>query len=166
MRPGSVHRHPREKRDEAASLSCAIHPAAAALMQEGHRRFFRFAFIGVIGFVVDSAVVAILVRLLAVGPYQARLCSYFFAVTATWWLNRRFTFHSSSPPLPEFLTFLVANAFGAMINLLVYAAIIAWRGAAGWMPVLGVAVGSLAGLSTNFFLSSKVVFAKSWRQRL
>jgi hypothetical protein len=43
---------------------------------------------------------------------------------------------------------------------LVYAAIIAWRGADGWMPVIAVGAGSLAGLSTNFFLSSKVVFAK------
>jgi putative flippase GtrA len=130
-------------------------------MRNGRRRFFRFAFIGVIGFGVDAAAVAVFVRLLGVGPYQARLGSYFFAVATTWWLNRRFTFHSTSPPGREFVAFLVANAFGAMINLLVYAAIIAWRGAGGWMPVIGVAAGSLAGLSTNFLLSSKVVFAKS-----
>jgi putative flippase GtrA len=129
-------------------------------MRARREQFFRFAFIGVIGFGVDAGVVAVLVRLLAVGPYQARLCSYFFAVATTWWLNRRFTFHSTSPPGREFVTFLIANAFGAMINLLVYAAIIAWRGAAGWTPVIAVGVGSLAGLSTNFFLSSKVVFAK------
>jgi putative flippase GtrA len=129
-------------------------------MRTRREQFLRFAFIGVIGFGVDAAVVAVLVRLLAVGPYQARLCSYFFAVATTWWLNRRFTFHSTRPPGREFVAFLVANAFGAGINLLVYAAIIAWRGADGWMPVIAVGAGSLAGLSTNFFLSSKVVFAK------
>jgi putative flippase GtrA len=81
-------------------------------------------------------------------------------VATTWWLNRRFTFHSTSPPLKEFAAFLVANSFGAIINLLVYAAIIAWRGAAGWTPVIAVAAGSLAGLCTNFFLSSTMVFSK------
>jgi putative flippase GtrA len=129
-------------------------------MARRHQQFLRFALVGVAGFIVDAGVVALLVRGLSVGAYQARPCSYLFAVATTWWLNRRFTFHSSSPPLKEFLAFLVANAFGAIINLLVYAAIIAWRGAAGWTPVIAVAAGSLAGLFTNFFLSSRVVFSK------
>jgi putative flippase GtrA len=123
-------------------------------------RFFRFAIVGVIGFGVDAGVVAALIRVLAVDAYQARICSYFFAAATTWWLNRRFTFHSASPPAREFLTFLLANAFGALINLGVYSAIIAWRGSGGWIPVIAVAIGSLAGLFTNFFLSSKLVFAK------
>jgi len=111
-------------------------------------RFFRFAIVGVIGFGVDAGVVAALIRVLAVDAYQARICSYFFAAATTWWLNRRFTFHSASPPAREFLTFLLASA------------IIAWRGSGGWIPVIAVAIGSLAGLFTNFFLSSKLVFAK------
>jgi putative flippase GtrA len=112
----------------------------------------------VVGFGVDAGVVAIVVHLLNVGPYQARLCSYLFAVATTWWLNRRYTFRSTAPPLREFVAFLLANAFGASINLLVYAGIIAWRGSAGWLPIVAVAAGSLAGLSTNFLFSSKVVF--------
>jgi putative flippase GtrA len=127
-------------------------------------QFFRFAVVGVAGFVVDAGVVAILVRLLSAGAYQARICSYFFAVSTTWWLNRRFTFHSASPPAREFVAFLLANAFGAMINLSVYAGIIAWRGSAGWMPVIAVAIGSLAGLCTNFVLSRKVVFSRPRRK--
>jgi putative flippase GtrA len=129
-------------------------------MPSRQEQFLRFALVGVAGFIVDAGVVALLVRGLSVGAYAARPCSYLFAVATTWWLNRRFTFHSSSPPLKEFAAFLVANAFGAIINLLVYAAIIAWRGAAGWTPVIAVATGSLAGLFTNFFLSSTLVFSK------
>jgi putative flippase GtrA len=127
-------------------------------MRDQRKAFVGFAIIGVVGFGVDAAVVAIAVRGLGFSPYQARLCSYLFAVATTWWLNRRYTFRSTAPPLREFLAFLLANAFGASINLLVYAGIIAWRGSAGWMPILAVAVGSLAGLSTNFLFSSKVVF--------
>jgi putative flippase GtrA len=129
-------------------------------MSTGRGQFFRFAVVGVAGFIVDASVVAVLVGVLSVGAYQARLCSYFFAVATTWWLNRRFTFHSSAPPAREFAAFLLANAFGAAINLLVYAGVIAWRGAGGWIPVAAVAAGSLAGLFTNFFLSSRLVFAK------
>ena len=122
--------------------------------------FVRFASIGVVGFLVDAAVVAALVRGFGVGAYQARPFSYLFAVTTTWWLNRQFTFASRNPKVREYLTFIVTNAFGAGINLLAYAALIAWRGSGGWNPIIGVAVGSVAGLFSNFFLSSKVVFRR------
>jgi putative flippase GtrA len=129
-------------------------------MRSRSELFIRFALVGVVGFLVDAGVVAILVRLLGVGPYPARACSYLFAVTTTWSLNRQFTFESSSPPFREFLAFLLTNGLGATINLLVYAVLIAWRGSAGLMPVIGVAVGSLAGLLVNFVFSSKLVFSK------
>ena len=128
-------------------------------MQERRRQFFRFAAIGVIGFVVDAGVIALLVRVMGLGAYQARLVSYFFAVATTWWFNRRFTFGSTRPPLREFLEFVAANAFGATINLGAYAAIVSWQGSSGWIPIAGVAIGSLAGLTTNFMLSSRVVFS-------
>jgi putative flippase GtrA len=119
-------------------------------MRDQRKAFLGFAIIGVVGFGVDAAVVAIAVHVLGFSPYQARLCSYLFAVATTWWLNRRYTFRSTAPPFREFLAFLLANAFGASI--------IAWRGSAGWLPIFAVAVGSLAGLSINFLFSSKVVF--------
>jgi putative flippase GtrA len=128
-------------------------------VQERQRQFFRFAAIGVIGFMVDAGVIALLVRVMDVGAYQARLPSYFFAVATTWWFNRRFTFGSTRPPLREFLEFVAANAFGAAINLGAYATLIAWLGSSGWIPIAAVAVGSLAGLTTNFMLSSRVVFS-------
>ncbi len=52
--------------------------------ERGRRELFiRFSLIGVVGFLVDALVVAVLVRLLGVGAYQARPISYLFAVTAT-----------------------------------------------------------------------------------
>lgn len=128
-------------------------------MQERRRQFLRFAAIGVIGFAVDAGVVALLVRVLGWGAYQARPVSYVCAVATTWWLNRRFTFASKRPPLREFLQFVAANTLGAAINLGAYVAILAWLGSSGWIPIAAVAVGSLAGLAMNFTLSSRVVFA-------
>jgi putative flippase GtrA len=128
-------------------------------MLKRYGRFLRFALVGVAGFLVDAAVVAVLIRVLAIGPYQARIGSYLFAVSTTWWLNRRFTFRSTRPPARELATFILTNAFGAMVNLAVYAAIIAWFGSGGWIPVIAVAIGSLMGLCINFLLSSKIVFS-------
>jgi putative flippase GtrA len=125
--------------------------------------FIRFALVGVIGFVVDAGVVAFLVRVLGIGAYQARLGSYLAAVTTTWWLNRQFTFESKSAPLRQFIAFLLTNSFGAGINLAVYAGIIAWRGSAGWIPIMAVGAGSLAGLGCNFIFSSKLVFSTQRR---
>jgi putative flippase GtrA len=122
-------------------------------------QFLRFAAVGVAGFVADAGAVTLLVRGLGVGPYEARVGSYLCAVTTTWWLNRHFTFHSTSPPLREFVAFLLANSLGAFLNLGVYAAIIAWQGSAGWIPVVAVAAGSFAGLCANFLMSSKMVFS-------
>jgi putative flippase GtrA len=130
-------------------------------MRARRELFLRFACVGVVGFVVDASAVALLVRLLGVGPYQARLGSYFCAVTVTWWLNRQFTFASKGAPFPEFLKFVATNAFGATINLLVYAVLIYWRGTDGWMPVIAVGAGSIAGLFTNFALSSRLVFHRA-----
>jgi putative flippase GtrA len=124
-----------------------------------YERFLRFALVGVAGFLVDASVVAVLIRVFAIGPYQARIGSYLFAVTTTWWLNRRFTFRSTSPPARELAAFALTNALGALVNLSVYAAIIAWCGSLGWIPVAAVAVGSLMGLCINFLLSSKIVFS-------
>ena len=121
-------------------------------------QFLRFAAVGVAGFAADAGAVALLVRGLGVGPYEARVGSYLCAVTTTWWLNRHFTFHSTSPPLREFIAFLLANSLGACLNLGVYAGIIAWRGSGGWIPVMAVGAGSCAGLCANFLMSSKMVF--------
>ncbi|MFM7402829.1 MAG: GtrA family protein [Erythrobacter sp.] len=121
-------------------------------------RFIRFALVGAAGFVVDAGVLYAGLAL-GLGLYLGRACSYLFAATFTWALNRRFTFAASSPPrLAEWLRFVLANANGGIVNYLTYAALVGWG--PGWLghPVLAVAAGSLAGLGINFAASERFVF--------
>jgi putative flippase GtrA len=129
-------------------------------VEEGQRRFVSFAVVGVVGFVVDASVVWMAIHWLKIGPYVARIGSYLAAATVTWWLNRTFTFRSTSPAQSEFVKFLIGNSLGAALNFAIYSAIIAFFGAANWLPVAAVAAGSLAGLCVNFVVSSNFVFQR------
>jgi putative flippase GtrA len=121
--------------------------------------FFRFAAVGVAGFVVDTAVLYAVKGML--GLYLGRIVSYLAAATLTWALNRRFTFVTAThaPKFKQWLEFLVANVFGAIVNYGVYSAAVTWT-IAGAFPVLGVAAGSIAGLAVNFTVNKRWVFAE------
>jgi len=53
---------------------------------------WRFGAIGGVGFLVDASVLTWLVQRARLGLYESRALSFALAVTATWYLNRRFTF--------------------------------------------------------------------------
>lgn len=131
---------------------------SAPPVRPGIETFLRFALVGVAGFCVDSAVLYAVKG--ALGLYVGRLASYFVAATATWALNRRFTFVATkhTRKFKQWLEFLAANAVGAVVNYGVYSAAVTWT-AAAQMPVLGVAAGSIAGLVFNFTVSKAWVFA-------
>lgn len=124
------------------------------------RQISLFSVIGVVGFLVDSAVLYALVIFFDLNPYGARLGSYLVAATTTWALNRNFTFRDqrSAHLHREWATFLVVNGVGGAINYLVYSSVIYYFSGSGLFPLLGVACGSLAGLVFNFSLSKTLVF--------
>ena len=99
------------------------------------------------------------------GPYWGRCVSFLAAVSVTWLLNRKFTFASRALPGPEFVRFVTANAVGVAINFATYTLVIVLFGASGFFPVIGVALGSLAGLAVNFTLSRTLVFSPDARDR-
>lgn len=125
------------------------------------KRLFRFSVVGVVGMVVDASVLTICLSADIFGPYLSRVMSFAVAVFVTWLLNRRYTFASKQAPAKEFVRFLAANSLGAILNFCIYSTVIARYGTAGIVPVAGVAAGSLGGLISNFFLSSKIVFKVS-----
>jgi len=124
------------------------------------RRLFFFAVAGTVGFVVDASVLALGMKGLGLGPHAGRFLSFAVAMIFTWQLNRRFTFRSNAPPLPEFARFVATNSVGAAVNLGAYAVVIAVLGAGGFVPQLGVAAGSLCGMVVNYILSSWLVFRR------
>jgi putative flippase GtrA len=122
--------------------------------------FLRFCGVGVIGFVVDSAV------LYGSAPYLgwlfARLVSFLVAASVTWYLNRRLTFISEAKDAAgsamsmQYAKYLASMALGGVLNLTVYALTIAtWKFYAA--PILGVALGSCAGLALNFVIARHIM---------
>ena len=127
----------------------------AAVAQE----FLRFGVVGTIGFLVDSGVLYGMIWLGA-GRYLGRAISYVAAATATWALNRVWTFRGrgGGPVHRQWALFVAVNLVGFSLNYGTYAVLVATVPVVAAHPVLGVAAGSIAGMFTNFALSRRVVF--------
>ena len=122
--------------------------------------FLRFALVGIGGFLVDAGVLTLALSLGA-DFYTGRVFSFFCAVTATWYMNRIYTFASEDPRLlREWGHFVSANAVGGLINFAIYALLVSTIGLFASYPVAAVGAGSVAGLSWNFIVSHQLVFAK------
>ncbi|MFE8034933.1 GtrA family protein [Thiohalocapsa marina] len=113
---------------------------------------WRFAIVGSVGFAVEAVILTVLVRAGDWGLYEARLLSFSLAVSATWALNRRFTFthRSSANRKREYARYFTVQSVGALLNLGVYSAfLLQWPSLGAW-PVLPLAAGSLSAMVFNF----------------
>jgi putative flippase GtrA len=128
-------------------------------------RFLIFALVGVVGFLIDASILQLLSGMLGAEVHLARVVSFLAASGGTWRLNRRYTFSgtpSGGSQFVEWLRYLWSSAAGAIINYGAFSAFIAFAGDGGINPSLGVAIGSVAGMTVNFTLYSRYVF----RQRV
>ena len=122
------------------------------------KEFLSFAVVGGIGFVVDVGVLYLLAP--SLGWYAARVVSFIAAATATWLLNRRFTFrarHSGTSIVREYVHYMLTMLAGALVNYTAYVITLHWVGGP-LAPALGVAIGSCAGLVVNFLSARHIVF--------
>jgi putative flippase GtrA len=126
-------------------------------------QFLRFGIVGVIGFLVDAGLLHVMLGL-GLGPYGGRVISFLAAATATWILNRSFTFRGESPasthPTGEWLAYLGLMAIGGAVNYGTYAAAIALSEPVRRHPEIGVALGSIAGMAINFWSAKTLVFER------
>lgn len=122
-------------------------------------QFLRFCTVGIVGLGVD--LVVLYATAWALGWHGARVLSFTVAATATWWLNRRFTFQTgvtdTSPVVPQYLRYMVSMLGGAVLNYSAYAATLHWIDLPG-KAALGVALGSCAGLVSNYLTARHLVF--------
>ena len=120
--------------------------------------FARFCVVGAIGFAVDAGLLTALTRAGGADPYAARVASFLAAATATWWLNRRFTFAvGHAPSGGEWARYVALMVLGAAINYGTYALLISiWEVARAHLWI-GVAAGSVAGLGVNFLTSRRLL---------
>jgi putative flippase GtrA len=123
------------------------------------RQFALFSVAGIVGFAVDVAVLYCAVAL-GGGLYLGRVASFLAAAFTTWQFNRYFTFPRGTPPpvWKEWGRYLSAMTFGAIVNYIAYAVTLRVLSTAWWVPMLGVAVGSVCGLFVNFLLARQWVF--------
>jgi putative flippase GtrA len=123
------------------------------------RQFIAFGMVGVVGFVVDAGVLqgALIVGL---GLYAGRIVSYLTAASATWILNRRYTFRGSSggSAISEWARFVFSQLSGATVNLSVYGLLVYFSAFVAKTPVIGVALGSIAGMLINFIAARAYAF--------
>ena len=132
-------------------------------LNQNYKQFVYFSIVGSFGFLVDTTVLYLIIYGFEGGLYTARVFSYLFAATSTWWLNRIYTFNSLVKVnyFTQWLKFIWLNTFGGMINYVIYGLTIAYWPTAFNYPVIAVAFGSIAGLMVNFSLSKQFVFKKS-----
>ena len=123
----------------------------------------RFGIVGGIGFLVDAGLLHLMLQL-GLGYYGGRLVSFLAAATTTWILNRSFTFRRETPsashPAGEWLAYLGLMVIGGVVNYGTYAAAIELSEPVRRYPVLGVALGSIAGMAINFWTSKTLVFER------
>jgi putative flippase GtrA len=126
-------------------------------------QFIRFGIVGCIGFGVDSVTLYAAIYLLGLNPYAGRALSYLCAATSTWYFNRLITFtnNRSANRGREWFTFVVCNSLGGAVNYTVYALYVRHGVVSPAAPLIGVALGSLAGMSVNYTLSKHLVFRRA-----
>lgn len=128
--------------------------------------FLRFCAVGTVGFVVDAGVLQVFVRHLDMDPYGSRVVSFLAAATVTWLLNRRYTFSADQDARlhSEWARYISINAFGGVLNYLVYALCVSQFALVHRYLFLGVAAGSIAGLLVNYTASKYLVFGLMCRR--
>ncbi len=132
------------------------------------RTFWLFCVGGVAGFAVDAAVLYLTAPLL--GWYAARVVSFLCAATATWWFNRRITFTDAqrttrvTDTLRQYAKYLSSMTVGGAVNYLTYVVALRWLDGP-LAPLLGVALGSGAGLVLNFSMARWLIFKASQSER-
>lgn len=123
------------------------------------KQILLFAFAGLIGFVVDAGVLVLAHPLL--GAYLGRPVSFVCAALTTWLINRSLTFRHRSAGKPlhrEFSLYFLTQLGGGAVNIACYSLLVyAFNFSVQWLP-FAVAVGSLAGMMVNFWLSRTFVF--------
>lgn len=133
---------------------------------DAKKQFGLFIIAGLLGLAVDTGVLYAVAQV--VGFYAGRVVSFLAAVATTWFFNRSLTFKAAAQAnrvslWREFGHYLLTMGFGGMVNYAAYAATLHWVHLPG-SALLGVAMGSLAGMSFNF-LSARYLVFKAHRQK-
>ena len=120
------------------------------------RQLFFFALVGAIGFGVNALILQ--TALLSMGPVAAQLIAFPFAITVTWWLNRRYTFTSTRPWRAEWMLYIAGNFVGWLVTNGTYLALVLYSSVMCKLPIAALGIAAVAGLFFNFAASKWIIF--------
>jgi len=122
------------------------------------RQILTFGGVGALGFLVDASVFT-LVNFFAQDLYLSRIVSYLAAASATWFLNRTFTFADSGrPAAQEWRRFVLLQTGGGAVNYGAYAILVSVSAFFNANPIGAIAAGSIVGMGVNFLTAKFLVF--------
>lgn len=127
------------------------------------QRLIKFSVVGGIGFIADASIFAMLNIFLHWDLMLIRAIAFTCAATTTWLGNRIYTFSDAeeTPRFQQWKKFILAACVSAVPNFVVFKLSLEWVGADGWYVYVALVLGVLAGMVSNFLLSSRWVFKPS-----
>ncbi|UJW75726.1 GtrA family protein [Rhizobium sp. SL42] len=123
------------------------------------KKFIRFVIVGATGFVVDAGTLWLLLSFTPLGPLSARVIAIMLAMTATWLLNRSFTFGASKRSVVvEGFRYGVIAVITSLVNYGIYAGLLIM--APLLSPYAALVFASIAAMLFSFFGYSRFVFRR------
>lgn len=121
-------------------------------------QFFKFSYVGAIGFAIDAGIVWFLTTN-HIHPIIAQVIAFLLAVICTFFLNRRFSFPNTEKKwFQQLLNYILGTSVGSFVNNTVYIVLVLESKLFYSKPVFAVAIGSLLGMVFNFVISKFWVF--------
>ncbi len=123
-------------------------------------QFLRFCVVGAVGFLVDAAILEMLLFLQLLNPFTARLFSFGCAVFATFQMNRHWSFKSGDlkPFWTTFVSYLGVQGVGFVCNFSIYSALYVFVPAPMNRPIYCLIIASAISMSLNFLGAKILVF--------
>jgi putative flippase GtrA len=132
-------------------------PSLGRLITRAGPQFLKFAVVGTLGFLVDTATVYALRSW--IGIYAAGFAGTGASVSITWPLNRNWTFNANSGSAHRQLPLYLATTFLALaLNRSVFMLLVTFVPLCNRQPVFAVAAGAISGMFLSFGLNRAVVF--------
>ncbi|WP_454748638.1 GtrA family protein [Ciceribacter selenitireducens] len=123
------------------------------------RKLVRFGIVGTAGFVIDAALLWLLLEATPLGPFVARAVAIAVALVATWYLNRSFTFGASRRSIAvEGFRYGSVGLVSALINYLIYSGLL--LSLPILQPMAALVIASIAAMAFSFFGYSRFVFRR------
>ena len=123
------------------------------------KKLARFGIVGSIGFLVDAALLWLLLETTPLGPFLARAIAIAVALCATWYLNRSFTFGASRRSIAiEGFRYGSVGITSAAVNYLIYSGLL--LSLPILQPLAALVIASIAAMAFSFFGYSRFVFRR------